>query len=318
MKSQYRASAASSRLPASEGSGLIDIRAMHALFERPAGDATRAAASDDERLPRFGGGGVHGLSTSPLVSLAPPAPPVAPASARSPSRLLERVAGVLAVGILGLGALLVLDSQRETEPKMIVAGGVTEPDHAEPEPKPAPNDESIAGGEPEPELAAAPEATPEPPKPRARRPTQTPSADPAKPPVASAPKPAATADPVDVDCLIDKNLPKCKGGSAGTTAPKPAAKPAVEPEPALAAKLDQSQILAGIGPVKTAAKSCGSGTTVEIKFSVRGSTGRVVSATPLAEHSNSAVGQCVTKAAKQATFAKFSAEQQGFSFKFRL
>src|SRR5690606_14414880 len=100
------------------------------------------------------------------------------------------------------------------------------------------------------------------------------------------------------------------------TKPKPEAK--TEPGEELANKLGQAEILAGIGPVKTAAKSCGSGTTVEVKFSVAGASGRVISADAQGEHASSNVGRCVTQAAKSASFERFAAKQQGFTFKFRL
>src|SRR5690606_34025746 len=121
--------------------------------------------------------------------------------------------------------------------------------------------------------------------------------------------PAPAKDP-DVDCLLDPNLAKCKGGGGGSTS-----KPKETADPSLPAQLGTAEIKKGIDQVKGAASSCGSGVTVAVKFSVKGSTGAVVSAVP---DDTSAVGKCVAAAAKKAKFPKFQAAQQGFTFKFRI
>jgi len=108
-------------------------------------------------------------------------------------------------------------------------------------------------------------------------------------------------------------LPKCKGGGGGGGGGGNDA-----PDPSLPKKLGQTQILSGISAAKSAAKSCGSGATVAVKFSVKGSTGKVISAKAQGEHAGTSIGKCVEGAAKKASFPKFQASQQGFTFKFRL
>jgi hypothetical protein len=302
------------RAPASEGSGLIDIRAMRALI------------NDDkavDTLPSFGGGGLGAVPVAPLVAELP-----APISATKPrprsTTPLYALIGVLGLGVLGLGAVLVLDEPAAT----VVTREVVAP----PEPAPATHtldtqqsdqasqlESAAVVAEPEPD----PEPQTEPTTPRRNhKPNQNRRNNTTKPTTAtaaSATKPTSQpTDKVDIDCLLNQKLPKCEDKAAtGTKPPAPLTK---EPTPTteLAKKLDQSEILAGIGPVKTAAKSCGSGTTVTIKFSVKGSTGAVLSADALDEHASSTVGKCVEQLATKAKFSKFTAEQQGFSFKFRL
>jgi hypothetical protein len=313
--------------PASEGSGLIDIRAMRAMLddESSAGAARAPRQGPAELLPSFAGGGFDALSADPLPSVAPhlaPNPAVRPAvkpAARGPNTVLVVIAGLLGLGLLGLGAMVVLDEPREVvaTPELIaVPGPVEEAKGEQPAPEPEPEPEQVEPEvEPEAPVAAPPTRTPAKRNRTTSKTTPT-TSNTTTPPKTTTPAPASK-DEIDVDCLIDKTLPKCNKGaskpgkaSPSTSTPKPTAD--------LPAKLDQSQILAGINPVKTAAKSCGSGTTVAIKFSVKGSTGAVISAQPLGEHASSSVGKCVASSANKASFAKFGAEQQGFTFKFRL
>ncbi len=318
--------------PPAEGSGLFDIRAMRALIgERSGAAADRSDASDDERLPSFAGD-LAGISAAPLVSPEPALVASVPAASTvrpSSGRGLQAIAGVLALALLGLGALVVVDATRASEPSVVTIVEPTlaaEPsasergDEPEPSPEPAASVATEAEAEPEAEAEAEPEPAAEPRKPvkpRARaRARSNPAKTDAREPELNAsapskPAPASTPDDIDIDCLID--VEKCKPRSKPSEPSKPS-----RPDPELPAKLGQAQILAGINPIKAAAKACGAGTTVEIKFSVRGATGRVASARPLREHEASAVGRCVAKAAADASFAKFGAEQQGFSFKFRL
>jgi hypothetical protein len=299
--------------PVTEGSGLVDIRAMRAMLDREAGGgAGRATGRNGNILPSFGEGGLGGLSADRLVTVAPtPATPVELGS-RSSRGPLYALIGVLGFGFLGLGAVLVLD-EPDREHVVAVAPAIEAVEPVEPvEPviDEAPEVQAAIVSEPVAEVEPEP-AKPEAPTRRKNKRTNKPASD--KPSTASASPPSKA---IDVDCLLNKKLPQCQG-DAGTSK-SPPDKKAAAPDTELANKLGQSEILAGVGPIKTAAKSCGSGTAVAIKFSVKGATGGVVSVSPLEEHSSSAVGKCVAAAAKQATFPKFQAEQQGFTFTFRL
>jgi hypothetical protein len=84
------------------------------------------------------------------------------------------------------------------------------------------------------------------------------------------------------------------------------------------AKLGAHDIIQGIKAIRAEVGKCGLNKYVAIKFSIEGSTGTVISATPLDEHAATPVGECVARAAKKAKFPEFQADQQSFTFKFRL
>jgi uncharacterized protein len=116
----------------------------------------------------------------------------------------------------------------------------------------------------------------------------------------------------DVDCLLDPSLSKCK---RAPSEPDSAAK--------LPAKLSVSQITAGIKPIRAAVARCGaehgaaSGIKVRIEITIEGATGKVVSATVLAEHEGTPLGECAEAAAKQVVFPRFEAATQGFQVSFQ-
>jgi hypothetical protein len=143
------------------------------------------------------------------------------------------------------------------------------------------------------------------------------------------PKPAAAAggggggggsDALDVDCILNPDLPKCKGGTTSTKK----AKPAGSSDPNLPEKLTVSDIREGVASVKATAKSCGgkhsaaAGTSVKVRMSISGSTGRVVSAKAEPPHTGTALGNCVAGAVKKATFKKFRDAQMGVVYPFRM
>lgn len=297
--------------PASEGSGLIEIRTIGAILQR---EAPPRSGAPEDGIPGFGGSGFDGLSAAPLVSETPVLTPVVKPAPRPSNAPIYVLLGLLGSALLGLGAMMVLD---DPEPPVIVTEYVTAPETDTVEPPPADEAEAEPSeSEPapvEPEAKADPKPESKPTSAPRRRNRSTPAKD--QTPVTTT-KAAPQPPEPDVDCLINPNLDKCRAKQPKATKPKPETKP--DPGEELANKLGQAEILAGIGPVKTAAKSCGSGTTVEVKFSVAGASGRVISADAQGEHASSTVGRCVTRAAKSASFERFAAKQQGFTFKFRL
>ncbi|MBV1861482.1 MAG: zinc-ribbon domain-containing protein [Nannocystaceae bacterium] len=72
--------------PGSEGSGLIDIRALGSMVGNEQQTAASAAspAADDAALPSFGGSGLGGLAAAPLVVSPIPEPAAAAAAAAPP------------------------------------------------------------------------------------------------------------------------------------------------------------------------------------------------------------------------------------------
>jgi predicted Zn finger-like uncharacterized protein len=147
-------------------------------------------------------------------------------------------------------------------------------------------------------------------KPSGSKPSTTPSSS--KPSTTPTPsKPSSGAD-LDVDCILDPKLAKCKGGGSSS---KPSSgsnpKPAAPVDPSLPETLTTNDIKAGVAPVKDAAKSCGSkhgaaaGDKVKVKLSISGTTGAVTSAAAEPPFNGTPLGNCVAAALKKAQFKKF-------------
>jgi predicted Zn finger-like uncharacterized protein len=111
--------------PGSEGSGLIDIRALGSMVgnEQPVAAAAAAPAADDAALPSFGGSGLGGLAAAPLVASPAPEPAAAAAAAAPPPPqrsnapiYILMVLLILALG--GLAAYILL--KPEQQPQVIV------------------------------------------------------------------------------------------------------------------------------------------------------------------------------------------------------
>ena len=110
--------------PSSEGSGLIDIRALGAMVNQdqagPSGAAAPRIGPDDAALPSFGGAGLGGLAAAPLVPHQASVDPTSGmAGAAPPSRSnapLYVMMAVLIVAVLGLGAFILL---RKQEPVIV-------------------------------------------------------------------------------------------------------------------------------------------------------------------------------------------------------
>jgi hypothetical protein len=328
-------SAPSTTAPASEGSGLIDIRAMGAMMDMGGGgSAGPSSASEDDMLPSFGGGALGGLSVEPLAVEAPPSVvPVQQEQRRSNAPMYILIA-LLTIGLIGLGVMIVFKEPETPQIKEVVVtvpGSVEEKEKDKEGDDKGDKDEGDDKGDDKGDKDATADTDGE---------TEGDAADPAGAAAKKKKKVGGTSggstggstsggtttggstggttskppekEP-DVDCLLDPNLPKCKGGGSGSGG---GSKPPVDSS--LPPKLGAAEISGGIDSVKGEAKKCGAGTTVAIKFSVKGATGSVTSATPLEEHASTPIGKCVAAAAKAAKFPKFQAEQQGFTFKFRL
>lgn len=112
----------------------------------------------------------------------------------------------------------------------------------------------------------------------------------------------------DAACVLDPR--KCKSSPP--------------PRTGSAQRLSTSDIKRGIDPVKATAQACGPthgaapGTKVAIKITIAGATGTVREAIPVGTHKGTALGECVARAAKAATFTTFVRESMGFQYAFRL
>ncbi len=342
--------APSTTAPSSEGSGLIDIRAMGAMMEAPAASSGGGGApADEDMLPTFGGGGLGGLSVEPLVTEPPPAATPAPTQEKRSNAPMYILIGLLAAGLIGLGAMIMMkedEGPQVIEKVVQVPGAVQDKDKDEDEDEDEDkdkdedkDDKEDAGKEEAGETGDAAEAAENGAgssgKSTKKSTKKSSSSSGGSAGVAgsgggssssssgdggsSSSSGGGSKKEPDVDCLLDPNLPKCKGGSSGGGGETKKA-----PDPSLPKKLGTTQIKSGIDGIKAAAKACGGkngaapGTKVTIKFSVKGSTGSVISATATGENAGSALGKCVEAAAKKASFPKFQADQQGFQFNFRM
>jgi predicted Zn finger-like uncharacterized protein len=346
--------------PSSEGSGLIDIRALGAMVGSDAGPAPAAAAPkpEDAALPSFGGANLGVLASTPLVpqvhNVEPPpmvaAAPVQPQRSNAPLYILM-VLLLLAVG--GLATYVVLRKPDTVVVEREVPGAAADRDEDDKDEDKDDKDEKDKGDKDDKdekdakETAAADaeakaegaegeaaegeaaeggdaeggDAKADPSKPKTPgKPTPKPSSGtPTKPSTPTSPvsKPSSTPSPkpsdnLDVDCILDPKLPKCKGGSSSSSKPSSSPKPTPAPtDPSLPETLGAAEIKAGVGPVKDAAKACGSkhgaaaGESVKIKLSIAGATGAVTSASAEPPHAGTPLGNCVAAALKKATFKKF-------------
>ena len=184
-------------------------------------------------------------------------------------------------------------------------------------------DEPEEASEPEAADDAAPAVTNERrrrshPRNRDRRPAGT------KPPLetkSTPTKPAPKANPKKTDHLPAECVIDPKGCGLGT--PKPEVTKPKEDEEDLPKKLGQGAVRKGLSKVKATAKQCGprhgvTGQTVQVKLTLRGSTGQVAKATPLKPHAGTALGSCVAAALKKAQFDRFAASVQGVQYGVRL
>jgi predicted Zn finger-like uncharacterized protein len=130
--------------PGSEGSGLIDIRALGAMVNDGGGGGGRtmapSAAADDTALPSFGGAGLGGLAAAPLVAHPiEPTGAAAAAMAHPPARSnapLYLMMAVLIVAVVGLGVYIALKpapepvvvTQQNPEAPSVKAAGADEED----------------------------------------------------------------------------------------------------------------------------------------------------------------------------------------------
>lgn len=334
--------------PSSEGSGLIDIRALGAMVGSDAGPAPVSAAPkpEDAALPSFGGASLGGLASAPLVpqvhsvDAGVPMMAAVPAQPQRSNAPLYIMMVLLLLAVAGLGVYIVM---RPTETVVVnqAAAPTDAPtakdgdDKDEDDAKPAKDDKDkdakdddakaedakaeAGAADTEGEAAEAGDdekADPTKPKSTAKpsskpgTPTSKPSTPTSKPATPTPAKPTPSNDNLDVDCILDPKLPKCKGG--GSSKPSSSPKPTPAPtDPSLPETLGTADIKAGVSPVKDAAKACGAkhgaqpGESVKVKLSIAGATGAVTSAAAEPPHNGTPLGNCVAAALKKATFKKF-------------
>ncbi|MCA9712196.1 MAG: hypothetical protein KDK70_40545, partial [Myxococcales bacterium] len=151
--------------------------------------------------------------------------------------------------------------------------------------------------------------------PRADRRAAAPPAEPKPAPAASSPP---KGDSVSVECVLDPS--RCRTGESPTPSPRPGA----GTDAPLPAKLSAAQLKQALATTKAEARRCGPahggepGTKVEVKLSIDGPTGAVISATPRGEHATGALGRCVAEALGRTEFPRFGAARMGTLYSVRL
>lgn len=315
----------------SEGSGLIDIRAMSGMMGSGGGGGGGGGGGDEGRddsmLPSFGGTGFGGLSAAPLL-VTPTTPAVENVPAPEPQRASNTPLYVLMVIVLlGMGGMAYYIFTRppptpETKiVEVIKSVPVKDTDEDEDKPRKKKKDEE-ADDEGEEEAGEPVDAAPDDKKGTAAKTTtkkvdkkadktgeKTPVVDDKTEPKKEVKKEEKKED-YSVDCILDPS--KCggskKSGDSG------AAKPPVDSS--LPEKLELSDIQAGVNPVKANAKSnCAKhskgGEKVSIKLSISGPTGNVLSSSVVDAAGNDQLANCVAAELKKATFKKVKKEQIG-------
>ncbi|SFD55311.1 MJ0042 family finger-like domain-containing protein [Nannocystis exedens] len=315
----------------SEGSGLIDIRAMSGMMGGGGGGGGGDEGRDDSMLPSFGGTGFGGLSAAPL--LVTPAQPVvehapAPEPQRSSNAPLYALMAILLLGMGGMAWYILTRPPPTPETKIVeVIKPVEVKDKAEDEddgdkPKKKKKEEeeeadetgaaeTPPGGTDDKKGTVAKTTTK---KTTDKKGEKTDSKSTALDPKVEPKKEEKKEEKKDdysVDCILDPSKCGKKGGGGGDSgSSKPPA------DSSLPEKLELSDIQAGVNPVKAnaktnCAKNAKGGEKVSIKLSISGPSGTVLSSTVVDAAGNDGLANCVAAELKKATFKKVQKEQIG-------
>lgn len=275
-----------------EGSGLIDIRALTASL---ASSAPRAS------LPTFdlvlSVGGPIGVLGSPLAAPVIASPP----SSHRRGRTLTVLAALAAVTALALGSVALASlgraAGRATSPTPIVAvpeapGPAPEPGPAPGAPDPADGTETIASDGPESTTPAIEAPTPAlPTRPRTRPTTATaPSPEPTRAPHA---EPAVTTPPIRPASSGAPTLEDLMRGSVHTTDGATEAADAATPR--LPETPSRDAVRAAMEALAPAVRTCAAGEhgRALVSVVVGGATGRGRSATVGGDFAGTAEGSCI-------------------------
>lgn len=296
--------------------------------------AEPVASASSLALPSFGGTWSGGELARPDVPADPrPHPAAAPRAASDPTPWpLYAMIAVLSLAVLALGVLVLLRTPAPVVTAAVVpevAPRVDAVAEAPPAEQPAVSAAAVVPG------SAVPEATRDEPadaaveapaevvarteRRRPRRPKNKPTAQ-GTTPAPTGPKPGSKGA-VPVACVID---PASCG--RGTSEPGPTGNDGTRPKPTgpLPDTPSNAQVRAAMAKVKAKAKACGrrhqlaSGTTVRVKLSVVGATGRIKSARAIEEHADRPAGRCVAEALSAAVLPRFAKPQAGIVYGIRM
>jgi predicted Zn finger-like uncharacterized protein len=284
--------------PSSEGSGLIDIRAMGAVLGSGGGAAAdlgggggSSSKSDDDVLPTFGGGGFGGLSATPLVVTPPPSAAAAAPEPKSNNTVLYAIVAILALALIGLGVLVVMQMNKEPVKEVVikeVPGSVADGDKDKDEEKEKEEEErkkkeeeekkkkeeeekaaaEAAAGDTGGEAAGGVEGTGKTGSTKSGSKSGsgktsgtggTATTPTGDTGTKTETKPEPKTNPADdVDCLLDPSLAKCKGGGGSKSGSGGTKSGGSTGSTTGPEKLSQTDLLDGIKGVKASAQACGS------------------------------------------------------------
>jgi hypothetical protein len=121
----------------------------------------------------------------------------------------------------------------------------------------------------------------------------------------------APKEDLDVDCILDPAMPKCRRVVAPLDGDLPHA-------------LTTADIKRGMSMVKEAARRCGvehgasAGEQVRIKFAIAGATGSVIESFAVSDHGGTRLGECVAAAVRSAQFPRFLKSRLGVIYPFSM
>jgi hypothetical protein len=297
----------------SEGSGLIDIRAMAAQV----GEGEEGGNGVDDLLAIGGGGGFAPTLGAPVLMAQP---------AERSNKVLYGVIGVGAALFIGLVIILIVSLSGDDEtavaanqPTVLVeqtpgSGAAAAPgtgtapaQHAAVQPTP------VAASDDEGSASAGESGSGSQSGRGSRRGSRRrggarsggggeSGSSPAAEAPAAAPAPQAKRAKNDLDSLLDGALGG--GGGGGRQARK---KSGGGGGSNLPSKLSRAQVRGGMSSIQGRVRRCGNGTpgTVVVNVVISGSTGRVSSATVTGQFAGTAVGSCVARAVRGARFSRF-------------
>jgi len=315
-----------------EGSGLIDIRAMAA--------STLAASPSTSSGPSAKGDELPGLGAAPVFS--PMAAPILmPAAPSGPPKWMFAILGVGVMAVLGIVVVGILLLTRKPEPVATppaVAAAGTVPAAGAPATAPAaagtPTTAPAAAGTPGAPVAqndakaeekkhAAKSTAPKEHGTKLAKAEGVPSAK-----TESAPKEAAPAAPAPkkgkhdaLDDLLNDASPESKPAPKKAAAAREESSSGGGEDSSLPDQLDKGQIVSGMQKIKARVGGCFDQYKVpgmaNVAVTIAGN-GHVSSASVTGQFAGTPTGDCVSKAAKSASFPKFKGSPQSIVYPFIL
>jgi len=288
--------------PTSETSCTIDVRTIAASSTPHDTPPLMRMETTPAAKTRSRKGGLYVMTAalglgliSSLTAIASP-PRAAPAVSTAGFELEDSASAIFDEPFEDGVVILAVEDEEEDDDEMPAPVVETEPE-PEPEPKAKTKRKRKTSTKPWTSKARAP---------KAKTSTTKTAKEPAKAPAKSA---SDAHDPMSADCLL--NPAKCKVPKSAPVKEAPA-----KPSVSLPEKLSTSALKAGISGAKDRAERvcedlASSGDKVQVRLSIRGTSGSVASALTQGAAASTKLGACVARELAKSTFDRFTAPQQG-------